>query len=341
MCSLSVTSGFSLGQRPLPPTLYRWEAGFNPVFPLAGRGSQWAAGRRGSSLQRDEPRVCLARREASRGDMCCLPSRGRVYLKPSVTEGTHGSLFRHTPCLEVMEHSCLSPGGPVLRGAAVLLTRCHIDPPHVQLCGQGPSLLVEEERELAVHQQVVVDGGQAGAQLQLRPLVAQVHGGSQSQLVVACRVEGVLEGQQQHELPRKHVSCCHMEVREHDVPQRLVHPHVVQGLLVKPQRAGTEAQGLQVVVLSQFILVQTVVQGGQTMGLRTQRDADVQSRLSKLHSVLIQLEMQHQFSQLVAQPQPGAQAAALHCDGQSAVLHRDTHHQRGGFLWLYLRLILL
>lgn len=87
--------------------------------------------------------------------------------------------------------------GLVLRGAAKLLIRRDVDPPHVQLGSKRSGLLVEEERELPVGQEVVVDGGQAGAQLQLGPLVAQIHGCSQGQVIVACSVMRVLWREQQ------------------------------------------------------------------------------------------------------------------------------------------------
>ena len=49
-------------------------------------------------------------------------------------------------------------------------------PADAELGGEGPCLLVEEEGHLAVEERVVVDGGQACAELHLGPLVAQVHG---------------------------------------------------------------------------------------------------------------------------------------------------------------------
>ena len=77
--------------------------------------------------------------------------------------------------------------------AAVLQIRGDVDPLDVQLCGEASGLLVEEQRELPVDEEVVVDGGQAGAQVQLGPFVAQVHGCSQSQVVVPGGVKRVLQ----------------------------------------------------------------------------------------------------------------------------------------------------
>jgi len=64
---------------------------------------------------------------------------------------------------------------------------------HVELGGEGARPLVEGQREAPVHQVVVVDGGEARAQTQLRPLVAQVHGRRQRQVVVPGRVVRVLQ----------------------------------------------------------------------------------------------------------------------------------------------------
>lgn len=57
--------------------------------------------------------------------------------------------------------------------------------------------------------------------------------------------------------------------------------------------------------------------------LYTQSYTDIHCSMSKLYSLSIQLEREHYFSQLVAQPQPCIHTAALHCDGQSAVLHNE------------------
>lgn len=57
----------------------------------------------------------------------------------------------------------------------------------------------------------------------------------------------------------------HLQIIENDVPKCLVHPDEVERLLFKLKRAWAEGQGLEVMVLSQFKLVQTVVQRGQTM----------------------------------------------------------------------------
>lgn len=56
----------------------------------------------------------------------------------------------------------------------MLLIWRDVDSPDVQLCGQSSCLLVEEEGALSVDEEVVVDGSEAGAQLQLGLLVAQV-----------------------------------------------------------------------------------------------------------------------------------------------------------------------
>ena len=62
-----------------------------------------------------------------------------------------------------------------------------------ELCGEGPGLLVEEERLLAVQEEVVGDGGRPRVDLQLC-LVAQVHGGCQCQLVVPGCIKRILKG---------------------------------------------------------------------------------------------------------------------------------------------------
>lgn len=72
-----------------------------------------------------------------------------------------------------------------------------------ELGSKGAGLLVEEERGLTVPQEVVVDGGQASAQLHLRLFAAQVHGCRQCQLVVPSRIKGVLWVDRQAE-PRVH-----------------------------------------------------------------------------------------------------------------------------------------
>lgn len=64
--------------------------------------------------------------------------------------------------------------------AAVLLTWWNIYPLCVQLCSKSSCLLIKEERALPVYYEVVVDGGELGAQLQLRLFVAQIHGCSES-----------------------------------------------------------------------------------------------------------------------------------------------------------------
>ena len=66
-------------------------------------------------------------------------------------------------------------------------------PADAELGGEGPRLLIEEEGHLAVEEGVVVDGGQARAELHLGLLAAQVHGCRQCQLVVPGRVQWVLE----------------------------------------------------------------------------------------------------------------------------------------------------
>lgn len=52
--------------------------------------------------------------------------------------------------------------------------------------------MIEEEGHLTVHEEVVVDGGQACVDLQLSFLVAQVHGRCQCQLVIPSCVKGIL-----------------------------------------------------------------------------------------------------------------------------------------------------
>ena len=74
-----------------------------------------------------------------------------------------------------------------------MLVRRQVDAADVEVRSEAPGLLVEEERELAVHQEVVVDGSQSRAELQLRLLVAQVHGSSQGQVVVPRSIKRVLE----------------------------------------------------------------------------------------------------------------------------------------------------
>ena len=64
----------------------------------------------------------------------------------------------------------------------------------VELGGKGPGPLVEEERLLAVQEEVVGDGGQPRIDLQLCLLVAQVHGSCQCQLVVPGCIKWVLKG---------------------------------------------------------------------------------------------------------------------------------------------------
>lgn len=64
--------------------------------------------------------------------------------------------------------------------AAVLLAWGNIYPLCVQLCSKSSCLLIKEERALPVYDEVVVDGGELGAQLQLRLFVAQIHGCSES-----------------------------------------------------------------------------------------------------------------------------------------------------------------
>ena len=83
------------------------------------------------------------------------------------------------------------------------LRRRDVHPAHVELGGEGARPLVEAQRQLAVHQVVVVDGGEPRAQTQLRALVAQVHGGRQRQVVVAGRVVGVLRGSEVKQRSRR------------------------------------------------------------------------------------------------------------------------------------------
>lgn len=67
-----------------------------------------------------------------------------------------------------------------------------VGPTEVQFRGKGPCFLVEEEGHLTVHEEVVVDGGQACVDLQLSFLVAQVHGRCQRQLVIPSSIKWVL-----------------------------------------------------------------------------------------------------------------------------------------------------
>lgn len=84
-----------------------------------------------------------------------------------------------------------------LWAAAVLMIRWwDVYPFHIELCSKSSCFLVEEERELPVDEEVVIDGGEACAQLHLRPLVAQIHGCSQGQVVVTCSIKWVLRRQQ-------------------------------------------------------------------------------------------------------------------------------------------------
>lgn len=55
--------------------------------------------------------------------------------------------------------------------------------------------------------------------------------------------------------------------------------------------------------------------------LLTQTLTHVSCNVSKLHCFPIQLETEHHFSELIAQPQSTVNAVALHCDWQSTVLH--------------------
>lgn len=55
--------------------------------------------------------------------------------------------------------------------------------------------------------------------------------------------------------------------------------------------------------------------------LLTQTLTDVSCNVSKLHCFPVQLETEHHFSELIAQPQSTVNAVALHCDWQSTVLH--------------------
>lgn len=55
---------------------------------------------------------------------------------------------------------------------------------------------------------------------------------------------------------------------------------------------------------------------------------DVHSSVSKLYGFGVGLESEHDFSQLVAQPQSGRRAADLHCNGQSTVLRGEEHRHR-------------
>lgn len=57
----------------------------------------------------------------------------------------------------------------------------------------------------------------------------------------------------------------YLQISEYNVSQCLVQPHIIQWLLIELQRCWAEGQGLQVIVLSQFIVFQTVVQGAQTV----------------------------------------------------------------------------
>lgn len=100
----------------------------------------------------------------------CLPFPGNQPPRPWASR---------RPCLRGLG----SGRGPGDQGA----------PADAELGGEGPCLLVEEEGHLAVEERVVVDGGQARAELHLGPLVAQVHGRRQRQLVVPGRVQRVLE----------------------------------------------------------------------------------------------------------------------------------------------------
>lgn len=52
--------------------------------------------------------------------------------------------------------------------------------------------MVEVQGELTIHEEVVVDSGQAGAQLKLRLLIAQVHGSCQGEVVITCCIKWVL-----------------------------------------------------------------------------------------------------------------------------------------------------
>ena len=100
----------------------------------------------------------------------CVPFPGSQPLRPWASRG---------PCLQALG-SGQGPGGQAALADA-------------ELRGEGPRLLVEEQGRLAVEQGVVVDGGQARAQLHLGPLAAQAHGRRQRQLVVPGRVQRVLE----------------------------------------------------------------------------------------------------------------------------------------------------
>lgn len=77
-------------------------------------------------------------------------------------------------------------------GAGPEAPRGQVSPAAVEFEGKGPGLLVKEKGHLSVHQEMVVDSGQPRVDLQLRPLVAQVHSRRQRQLVVAGCIKGVL-----------------------------------------------------------------------------------------------------------------------------------------------------
>lgn len=53
----------------------------------------------------------------------------------------------------------------VLWGATIVLIWCQVDPADVEIGGEGPGFLVEEEWELTVNQEVVVDSSQSGTEL--------------------------------------------------------------------------------------------------------------------------------------------------------------------------------
>lgn len=67
-----------------------------------------------------------------------------------------------------------------------------VDAADIKISGEGSGTLIELKGELTIHEEVVIDRGQASAQLKLRLLIAKVHGSCQGEVVITCCIKWVL-----------------------------------------------------------------------------------------------------------------------------------------------------
>lgn len=122
----------------------------------------------------------------------CFCSWNSYWLVPQTSFVVSLSSVCTLKQLRLWQKSFPLSGGLGKRGTCAELIFWNSEPLHIQFGSKHSGLLVKEEGELSVYQEVVVDCGQASAQLQLGSLVTKVYGCSQCQVVVACSIKGVL-----------------------------------------------------------------------------------------------------------------------------------------------------